>query len=283
MNISTDLSSAEAWVSFSVTAATCYLPKSLGKWLRKKKQLDKQRFHLATKTFDSPQHALAPLLEMSSSWKYHRVKGKELTERKKYAKRGKPTPDTPVKAPEWQIRVKVEPDWQRLEKQQQQNACCVLATTLPPSQLTDEEIITADKGQGAVERGFGFLKDPLFFVPAVFLKTPSRIQGLLWVMTLALWVYSMAQRRLRQPLKANGQSLPNPMGQPKENPTLRWVFQMLEGINLLQGWVGYRKEVIVEGITPLRKKSLSLFGEKMGQWYQLSPPCCQSVLALSSS
>lgn len=265
----------QRWIVVDSQAAFKRAKKTIAKAQEKeKKQIDKQLFHLAAKTFDSPQHAQAALLEMSSSWKYHRVKEKELTERKKYAKRGKPTPDTPVKALQWQIRVQVEPDWQRIEKQQQQNACFVLATNIPPSQLTDEEIITAYKGQGAVERGFGFLKDPLFFVSSLFLKTPSRIQGLLMVMTLALLVYSMAQRRLRQQLKANGQSLPNQIGQPKENPTLRWVFQMLEGINLLHCWVGYRKEVIVEGITPLRKKILSLFGEKIGQLYQLSPPCC---------
>ena len=49
-----------------------------------------------------------------------------------------------------------------------------------------------------VEGGFRFLKDPLFFVSSLFVKKPCRIQGLLMVMTLALLVYSVAQRRMRQ-------------------------------------------------------------------------------------
>jgi transposase len=36
------------------------------------------------------------------------------------------------------------------------------------------------------------------FVSSVFVKKPCRMQGLLLVMTLALLVYSVAQRRLRR-------------------------------------------------------------------------------------
>ena len=92
------------------------------------------------------------------------------------------------------------------------------------------------------------------------------------VMTLALWVYSIAQRRLRIRLKALGQSLPNQIGQPIENPTLRWVFQLLEGINLIHDWVDSQKKVILEGLTPLRRKIINLFGERVFSLYQLSPP-----------
>ena len=49
-----------------------------------------------------------------------------------------------------------------------------------------------------LEGSFRFLKDPLFFVSSLFVKKPARIQGLLQVMTVALLVYSVAQRRLRQ-------------------------------------------------------------------------------------
>ena len=82
-----------------------------------------------------------------------------------------------------------------------------------------------------MEGGFRFLKDPLFFVSSLFVKKPCRIQGLLMVMTLALLVYSVAQRRLRQELARQQESLPNQIDQPTQRPTLRWVFQLLEGIH----------------------------------------------------
>jgi transposase len=75
-------------------------------------------------------------------------------------------------------------------------------------------VITAYKGQAQVEGGFRFLKAPLFFVSSLFVKKPSRIEGLLMVMTLALLVYSVPQRRLRAPLATPQETVPNQIKQP---------------------------------------------------------------------
>ena len=74
----------------------------------------------------------------------------------------------------------------------------MLGTNIRAEELSDAEVIAGYKGQAQVEGGFRFLKDPLFFVSSLLVKKPSRIQGLLMGMTLALLVYSVAQRRLRQ-------------------------------------------------------------------------------------
>jgi len=60
-----------------------------------------------------------------------------------------------------------------------------------------------------VQGGFRFLKDPLFFVSSLFVKKPNRMEGLLMVMTLALLVYSVAQRRLRAQLATHQEPVPN--------------------------------------------------------------------------
>jgi transposase len=62
----------------------------------------------------------------------------------------------------------------------------VLGTHIDASASSDAEVITASKGQSQVEGSFRFLKNPLFFVSALFVNKPSRIAGLLLVMTLAL-------------------------------------------------------------------------------------------------
>jgi transposase len=49
-----------------------------------------------------------------------------------------------------------------------------------------------DQGQ-TVERGFRFLKDPLFFTGSAFLKRPERVMALGMVMALALLVYALAK------------------------------------------------------------------------------------------
>jgi transposase len=104
----------------------------------------------------------------------------------------------------------------------------VVGTNVDAHQFSDAEVIQAYTGQAQAEGGFRFLKDPLFFVSSLFVKKPSRIQGLLMVMTLALLVYSVAQRRLRQQLARHNKTVPNHINQPTRRPTLRWVFQLLE-------------------------------------------------------
>ena len=67
--------------------------------------------------------------------------------------------------------------------------------------------------------------------PSLFVKKPSRLPGLLMVITLALFVYSVAQRQMRPQLARQHDTLPNQSGQLGSRPTLRWLFQLLEGIN----------------------------------------------------
>lgn len=122
---------------------------------------------------------------LADTWRYHHVESYDLSEHKRYAKKGRPTPDTPIKAIEWQIQARVRPDAARLEEAKQHKACFVLGTNIGTDELSDAEVIAGYKGQTRVEGGFRFLKDPLFFVSSLFVKKPCRIQGLLMVMTFA--------------------------------------------------------------------------------------------------
>jgi transposase len=139
------------------------------------------------------------------------------------------------------------------------------------SELGDTEVIAAYKRQSQVEGGFRFLKDPLFFVSSLFVKKPCRIQGLLMVMTLALLVYSVAQRRLRQQLAHHHETVPNQINQPTMSPTLRWVFQLLEGIHRVRVTVQGQLHDLIEGLNDVQINVLRLFGEEVCRLYHISP------------
>ncbi|NES18045.1 MAG: IS1634 family transposase [Symploca sp. SIO3E6] len=86
----------------------------------------------------------------------------------------------------------------------------ILATNqLDKSQLSSDEILVKYKEQQAVERGFAFLKDPLFFVDSVFAKSPSRVETMAMLMGLCLLVYSLGQRELRRRLREANTGLKN--------------------------------------------------------------------------
>ena len=115
-----------------------------------------------------------------------------------------------------------------------QRSCYVIGTNASGEDLAALAVIEAYKNQNAsIERGFRFLKDPYFFASSFFLKKPSRIMGLLMIMAIALLVYSVAHRHLRQQLLMHNERLPNQITKPVQNPTMRWICQLLEGIDVV--------------------------------------------------
>ena len=237
---------------------------------REHEAINKQLFHLQAQRFDTPQAAQDAFTALAKRWKYHRVASSHLTEHKRYAGKGRPTPNTPRKATQWQIQAQVKADDDAIERDKHAKACFVLGTNICVGALSDTEVIAAYKGQSHVEGGFRFLKDPLFFVSSLFVKKPNRIAGLLMVMTLALLVYSVAQRRLRMQLAKHQETVPNQINQPTPSPTLRWVFQLLEGIHRVHLTLQGQVRDLIEGLNDVQIKILRLFGTEVCRLYQIS-------------
>ncbi len=214
------------------------------------------------------QEALAAL---AKRWTYHQIDSSTLIAHQRDVGKGRPTPHTPLKAIAWQIQARVRPDQEAMRHHQQVKACFVLGTNISTSALSDAEVIAAYKGQSQVEGGCRFLKDPLFFVSSLLVKKPCRIAGLLMVMTLALLVYSVTQRRLRQQLARQQATVPNQVQQPTERPTLRWVFQRLEGIHRVRVTVQGELHDLIEGLHEVTRHLLRLFGERVCRFYQIAP------------
>ena len=231
----------------------------------------KPLWHLPAKRFETPDAAKAALDTLALSWQYHQVDAGTLRDHKRYACKGRPTSTTPLKAIEWQMQAQVRPHDEQIRQRKQHKACFVVGTNIDASQVSDAEVIRAYKGQAQAEGGFRFLKDPLFFVSSLFVKKPSRLQGLLMVMTGALLVYSVAQRRLRQQLVRHNQTVPNQIHQPTQRPTLRWIFQLLEGIHRVRVTVQGHVYNLIEGLNEVKINLLRVFGEGVCRLYQISP------------
>jgi transposase len=88
------------------------------------------------------------------------------------------------------------------------------------------------KEQGGVERGFRFLKDPLFLASSVFVKKPERIIALSLIMVLCLLVYRLAEFRLRTRLAETKQTIPDQVHKPTARPTMRLsCFNVLKALS----------------------------------------------------
>ena len=238
---------------------------------REAEAIEKQLFHLQAQRFETPEAAQAALVALETAWRYHQGETSSLIAHNHYACKGRPTPTTPIKSMDWQIQAQVRPDHEKMERRTHHKACFVVGTNIEVSQLSDLEVMAAYKGQAQAEGGFRFLKDPLFFVSSLFVKKPCRIQGLLMVMTCALLVYSVTQRRLRRHLARHNETVPNQINQPTARPTLRWVFQLLEGIHRVRVTVQGKVYDLIEGLNEVQINILRLFGEEVCRLYQISP------------
>jgi hypothetical protein len=88
-------------------------------------------------------------------------------------------------------------------------------------------------------------------------------------MVLCLLVYRLAEHRLREQLRAAGQTIPNQVTKPTDRPTMRWVFQCFEGIDLLHIRHGPDPTVdLVLRLQPLHHQVLALLGPAYEEFYK---------------
>ena len=116
-----------------------------------------------------------------------------------------------------------------------------------------------------------FLKDPLFLASSVTVSKPQRVMALSFIMVLCLLVSRLAEQLLRRQLASTSQTVPNQINKPTDRPTMRWIFQCFEGIDLLHIRVGLREHLQVLGLQPLHQKILRLLGSAYCQFYFFSP------------
>jgi transposase len=189
-----------------------------------------------------------------------------------YGKAGRPGADAEVVRTDWKIVPSVQIDQKARDLAADRKARFLIATNeLSIDTLSHEALLATYKGQGSAERGFRFLKDPLFLASSVFVKKPSRIIALSFIMVLCLLVYRLAERRLRQRLQQSKQTIPNQINKPTDRPTMRWIFQFFEGIELLHIRIGSTLQTRVLRLQPLHHKILSLLGPAYLQFYMSSP------------
>jgi transposase len=202
---------------------------------RQQEAWEKTLRRLGNRTFACQADARQALKEATKRMpEWLEVEESALSSRPRYAKGGRPGKDATPQSIEWRIKATLGIDLERAEHECERRARYIVGTSvLDPARLSDEELIRTYKGQDGVERGFRFLKDPLFLASSVFVKKPERIVALGFVMVVCLLVYRLAEHRLRKRLAEGGESIPNQVGKPSAKPTMRWVFQFFEGIDVL--------------------------------------------------
>ena len=224
---------------------------------------------LAAQTFNCQEDAQEALVGFQKRWKYHRAEA-TVTTLTRYPGPGRPATGSKPDVVGYQLQGQVVVSQEALHTARKPLGRFLLATNqLDRDKLSPAAMLSQYKAQGvSVERGFRFLKDPLFFADSLFLKNPGRIMALIMIMVLALLVYALAERKLRLQLAEAGESVPDQVGKPTQTPTMRWIFQLFEGIDLLivhQDGVVVNRQVL--NLRPAQQTVLRMLGPPVENCY----------------
>jgi len=220
---------------------------------------------LCKKNFSSQEEAEKSLQEFEKKLLFTSVDESKINAIPRDEKRGKPAKNTKPDYYVYQIEGCLSTLLNARETRIKRKSCFIVATNEMNSDiLPAPEVLIQDKNQQKVERGFRFLKDPMFLADSLFLKSPKRIMALMMVMTICLLVYAALEYRMRQSLKKQKQTFPNQKGKLIENPTIRWVFQYFVGIHIvvLGGF-----ETIVSNLNEHHRNLLALLGKRYEVFY----------------
>jgi transposase len=228
--------------------------KAQANWQQKCWHLSKRRFACEADARAAAERELKgkpTWLEVTVEWIAH----------PQYEGRGRPRKDASPVTHQWQIVATVTVNQEQVDQEAARKACWIIGTNvLDATVLTDQDLVTTYKEQGGVERGFRFLKDPLFLASSVFVKKPEHIMALSFIMVLCLLIYRLAEFRLRARLAETQQTIPDQVHKPTARPTMRWVFQCFEGIELLHVQTATTSLVLVLRLQPVHRQILTLLG-----------------------
>jgi transposase len=228
---------------------------------------EKEVKKLANQSFACEKDAWRAAVAFEKKLKYHKLTC-EIAPVTKFTSRGRPKKTELPVLSHYQVQIKLHECLEKQQPYRNKLGRFILATNdLTNQEMDASSLLNIYKEQQGVERGFRFIKDPQFHLHNIFLKKPERIDALMMIMTLCLMVYNVGQYEIREELIAQDETVLNQVGKPTQTPTLRWLFQRMNGINLV---IIPGQRACVTGLTEEKKKILRLFGKEVAQLYRLA-------------
>jgi len=167
----------------------------------------------------------------------------------------------------WTIELDFYLDKEKVEMRRKNQSRYVLATDiLDKEKLPDDEFLKIYKGQASVESNFKWTKNPAAVAP-IFLENEDRILALGFVYLVALMVYTLMERLIRNKLKEEGEVINGNKGM-TDNPTGQVLFKNLRGISVAIFAIGDKMFKKTTQLTDIQRLIVSLFGFDMQIYHQ---------------
>ena len=238
---------------------------------KEKEQLEKDVTKFCKQTYSCHTDAEKDVEKFAKQYKFHKVCIHKIDQNQRYTSAGRPLKNSPTEI-FYTIELKTEVLAGYIEKQIKLGGMFVLATTqLDDQKLPTQKVLLEYKGQSPLENRFNLIKNASCISSKVYLKNESRITALTMIICLSVLIYALAERELRRALVALKETVPHQTKKPIQNPTMKWIFQMFEGVGLVTVETSSNTIQEVTNLTNILKKILSLLGEECMSMYLLTP------------
>jgi len=186
---------------------------------------------------------------------------------------GRPAKDgtRKIKDRRWRILVNITENTETVARMREEAGCFVLLSNRPhqgPDEQNARQLLQTYKGQDGVERNFSFLKDPLI-VNDLFLKKPERVEALGMILLLALLIWNLMQRQMRNFLEKQDSTLEGLDGKPTKRPTSYMMTTKFRFILVLRSG-GSR--LLKKPLSKTQKEYLRALGLKESIYTSIHPP-----------
>ena len=167
----------QSWLLVHSQPAFVSAKKALDRRVEKeKKAIEKNLKTHAKKRFGCREDAKKSLDSLVKKLKYHKAQSLKIHEHKLYSKSGRPAKNSLPDKIEYSIQADLVREEEAIQRASEKLGFFMLATNQLEGDRPDADILLSDyKSQGtSIEKGFRFLKDPMFFADGLYLKKLPR-------------------------------------------------------------------------------------------------------------
>lgn len=231
--------------------------------------LSKEMWHLSNQIYNCKTDAEKSLKPILKKAKHHLIEY-TIVPVEKHKGRGRPSSSSEKQTIGWRIDYSIASHINLIQKTKDCLGRFILATNqVDQAETSHAEVLKQYKEQSSVEAGFKFIKDQAFELDSFYLKNPGRIGSLMMIMTLCLMVYNFGQYHLRKCLDDNDDALPNQLGKPVKNPTMKWIAELMCHIAVVTIDVDDNKQRFITNVNAIHKRIIAYFGPSTLRLYGL--------------
>jgi transposase len=179
---------------------------------------------------------------------------------RKKVSRGRPGPKSQyVTRDNITYDLQVERNEQAIQQKSLTDGFFLMATNMDKQQWPPEKLLSLYKRQYKVERVFHIMKTPLAVSPMLLAK-PARICSMLFIMTLALQLYTLIQRQVARQLLLRNLPLDGLMPNKIQTwrPQTDFLLAAFDNINLVEFFTHEYSSSALTTLNPLQREILQL-------------------------